>query len=534
MRQGWPGKRAATAIMVAGIIGSSSAGNDNGAIREQLLARLSSDELTSRSQVSEFYASRDWIPVWTIDQPASALIHSVLHYLDGVRAEGLEPGGFHTDELTALAHLHDRRLSPDDLARRDLLLTDAVFTLGRQFAGAHIDPGALYEKWSTPSRDTDFVAPLTAALDGGRGLFETLDALRPDDPGYSGLRESLARYRTWEAAGGWVTLSAGPALHPGDTGPRVTALCARLAAEGYAGALGSDSFDNALARAVSVFQTRHGLVSDGVVGPATRAALDVPARARVAQIAVNLARLRWLPHDPGDRHIRINIPEFKLEVVEDGETKLCMRAVVGRADRPTPILSGKVTYLEVNPYWNIPQKIARHDVLPLVRSDPGYLSAHNIRVYENWRPEARELEPHAVDWEGIGERGLAYRLRQEPGPLNALGRVKFMFANPYSVYIHDTPNREKFTSRRRCYSSGCVRVESPLTLASYLLRGDDSPGDDLMAAVDSLENAKLGLPESVPVHLVYFTAWVDREGVTHFRDDVYGYDEVLSDVLAAR
>ncbi|MBU1072157.1 L,D-transpeptidase family protein, partial [bacterium] len=256
---------------------------------------------------------------------------------------------------------------------------------------------------------------------------------------------------------------------------------------------------------------------------------------RAAQLAVNLERLRWLPRDPGSRRIRVNIPEFKLEVVENGETALSMRAVVGRVDRPTPVLSGVVTCMEVNPYWNIPQKIARDDLLPHVQRDPGYLSQHNIRVYENWRPEAKELEPHAIDWQDIATLDLAYKLRQEPGPQNALGRIKFMFANPFSVYIHDTPNREKFTARNRSFSSGCVRVENPLTLAAYLLRGGGAPGGDgLMAAVDSPDNARLGLPRPVPVHLVYLTAWADRDGVTHFRDDIYGYDAILSSALAER
>ncbi|MBU1676308.1 hypothetical protein KKA85_11060, partial [bacterium] len=180
--------RTLIAVMIAGIIGSSSPGDDIGAIRAHLIERLSIDELASRAHVAEFYAGRDWIPVWTTDQPAHALIHSVLFYLDAARAEGIEPGGFHADDLTSLAHFHDRRLSPVDLASRDLLLTDAVFTLARQFAGARIDPAMLYDRWETPSRDADLLAPLAAALDSGRLLFETLDALRPDDPGYAGLR----------------------------------------------------------------------------------------------------------------------------------------------------------------------------------------------------------------------------------------------------------------------------------------------------------------------------------------------------------
>lgn len=535
---------AGVAILVGGLfdttpVGSGTwieSGTRDGAVAERLPVALASEELVSLALVTEFYVGRDWVPVWTHGRAAHPLIHSVLHYLNGARAEGLDPGGFHADDLTALAHLHDRRLTPYELARRDLLLTDAVFSLGRQLAGALLDPGVMYEKWSSPARHVELAAPLAAALETGRGLFRALDDLRPDDPAYARLRDALRRYRAYAEAGGWPALDDGLMLSPGDTGPAVAVLRARLAAEGYdvTPAVRPGTFDDPLAVAIGDFQTRHDLYRDGIVGPATRAALDVTAEERAAQIAVNLARLRWQPRDLGERYIRVNIPEYRLDVVEDGEIALSMRAVVGRVDRPTPVLSAAVTYMEINPFWNIPQTIARDDVLPHVRRDPGYLVDRNIRVYENWRPEARELAPHDIDWQAIEAWDLSFKLRQEPGPRNALGRIKFMFANPFSVYIHDTPNRDKFTGRRRCYSSGCVRVESPLTLAAYLLRADDEDGEELLTAVDSHENLQLGLPRPLPVHFVYLTAWADHDGAAHFREDVYAYDEVLRTALAAR
>jgi len=535
---------AAVAILVGGLFGTTPVGSGtwiksgtrDGAVADRLPVALASEELVSLALVTEYYVGRDWVPVWTHGRAAHPLIHSVLHYLDGARAEGLDPGGFHADELTALAHLHDRRLTPYELARRDLLLTDAVFSLGRQLAGALLDPGVMYEQWSSPARHAELAAPLADALETGRGLFRALDDLRPDDPAYARLRDALRGYRAYAEAGDWSPLPDGPLLRPGDASLDVAALRERLAAEGYdvAPAAGPDSFDDALAVAVGDFQTRHDLYPDGIVGPATRAALDVTADERADQIAVNLARLRWQPRDLGERYIRVNIPEYRLEVIDDGEIALSMRAVVGRVDRPTPVLSGAVTYMEINPFWNIPQTIARDDVLPQVRRDPDYLVKRDIRVYENWRPDARELESHAIDWQSIEPWDLSFKLRQEPGPRNALGRIKFMFANPFSVYIHDTPNRDKFAGRKRCYSSGCVRVESPLTLAAYLLQANDAQGGELLTAVDSRENLQLGLPRPLPVHLVYLTAWADLEGVAHFHEDVYDYDGVLRTALAAR
>jgi murein L,D-transpeptidase YcbB/YkuD len=527
---------AAIAILMAGLLGATSVGSDDlagGRTVRELLPGVQADEaLSSPAFVADFYVGRDWSPAWTADRPAHPMIHAVLRALDAARADGLDPGRFHVDDLTSLAHVHDRRLSARDLARRDVLLTDAVLTLGRRLAGALVDPGTLYEKWLTPSRDAAATAPLVEALETGRGLTDALDALRPADPAYHRLCEALACYRALADAGGWPAVSEGPTLHPGDVDPRVAALRARLAAEDptVAAADSAERFDETLARAIVAFQARHGLWRDGVVGPATLAALNVPARDRVERIVVNLERLRWQPRDPGERHIRVNIPAYRLEAVENGESVLAMRAVVGRTDRPTPVLSGALTYLELNPYWNIPQKIARADVLPRVRRDPGYLAERNIRVYESWQPGARELEPQAIDWAAIPSWDLAFKLRQEPGPQNALGRIKFMFANPWNVYIHDTPDRGLFDRARRSCSSGCVRVERPLALASWLL----PESGELLEHVDSLETLTLGLPRPVPVHFTYLTAWADPDGTVHFRDDIYAYDEVLIGALAAR
>ncbi len=174
-------------------------------------------------------------------------------------------------------------------------------------------------------------------------------------------------------------------------------------------------------------------------------------------------------------------------------------------------------------------------MLPHIRRDPAYLADRGIRVFESWRNGAPELAPDAVDWQGIEAWNLAYKLQQAPGPLNPLGRVKFMFANTFSVYIHDTPGRDKFNLNRRCFSSGCVRVEDPLTLAAYLLHDDqETMGEEFWTALDDHTNHKVGLPEPVAVHFIYLTAWTDREGILHFRNDVYGYDDPLRTALASR
>ena len=515
------------AFVTAGVLGASSAGNNTVAVQTELLSRLASAPETIDPVVAAFYRDREGLPAWTVGMPAHGRMGDVVDFATAIHSEGLDPRDFRVEDLILLAGRSERHLSPGALATRDILLTSVVFDLGRELAGVRTDPSETYENWSPTTRAADPAASLADAMASGRELMETLASVRPDDPGYARLCDSLARYRSYVEAGGWPELPAGAVLGPGDSGPRVAALRQRLEIEGYVPLTPGDptGYDDALAVAVGEFQARHGLARDGLVGPNTLAELNVPPQTRVKQIARNLERLRWRARDLGERHIRVNIPAFQLEVVEFGETALSMRVVVGRKDRPTPVLSSRVTYMEVNPYWNIPMKLARKDVLPHIQRDPVYLAERGIRVYESWHPEARELMPSSIDWRGLEPQELGFKLRQEPGPRNALGRVKFMFANPFSVYIHDTPGRGKFAGRKRCYSSGCVRVQDPLTLAAFLLRDKDGErGNAFMAAVDSMENTTLGLPKPVPVHIVYFTAWVDDEGVTHFRDDIYGYD----------
>jgi len=207
---------------------------------------------------------------------------------------------------------------------------------------------------------------------------------------------------------------------------------------------------------------------------------------------------------------------------------------VGRNRRQTPILSDRMTYLEFNPYWNIPHKIARKDILPKAISDPTYLARLGIRVFDSWDHQARELDPMSIPWESLSARDFPYRLRQDPSDVNALGRVKFMFPNPLSVYIHDTPGKALFDQQVRSFSSGCIRVNAPLVLAQYLLSKQGWDRARLKAAVAQGQRQAVVLDNPIPVHLVYFTAWVDVERRVNFREDIYGRDRRLLTALNSR
>jgi murein L,D-transpeptidase YcbB/YkuD len=266
----------------------------------------------------------------------------------------------------------------------------------------------------------------------------------------------------------------------------------------------------------------------------TLAELNVAPARRVRQLELNLERWRWLPQDLGHRHILVNIAGFELDVVEDGQTVLDMRVVVGRPYRRTPVFSDTMRYLVLSPYWHVPRNIAVRDKLPLIKRDPAYLAKQELRLFAREGGTVREVDASAVDWTAVTPANFTYELRQEPGPLNALGRVKFMFPNKYNVYLHDTPARELFARASRDFSSGCIRLEKPLELAVQLLRHDPRwTRMRLDSMIAQRVERMVPLAEPVPVHLLFWTAWAAPDGSIHFRRDLYGRDARLERALVA-
>jgi murein L,D-transpeptidase YcbB/YkuD len=315
----------------------------------------------------------------------------------------------------------------------------------------------------------------------------------------------------------------------------VPALRARLAATGDldpAAAPDAGVFGAALEAAVKRFQARHGLAVDGIVGRKTYRALNVPVAARIRQIAVNMERWRWLPADLGERSVRVNIAGFTVDVIRHGETVLSMRAVVGTPYRKTPVFTGRMTYIDVNPTWTVPPTILKTDILPELRADPGYLAEHDMTLYAGWQADSPVVDPETIDWSTVSADAFPYRIVQAPGPTNPLGRVKFMFPNRHHVYLHDTPKRGLFEKNVRTFSSGCIRVERPVALAAELL--DGVPGwsrariADLMAAGT---RKRVRLPDPWPVHVTYTTVWRAADGTIQFRNDIYGRDKRLARML---
>jgi murein L,D-transpeptidase YcbB/YkuD len=301
----------------------------------------------------------------------------------------------------------------------------------------------------------------------------------------------------------------------------------------YSGDENDLQYDEPTARALGRFQARHGLSADRALGPKTLRELNRTVGQRIEQIEINLERWRWLPKDLGDRHIRVNIADFQLQVREGDRTVMSMPVVVGTSYRETPVFSDRMTYLEFAPYWGVPQTILEEDKLPEIRKNINYLDAHNFEIIPWNGPGWARIDPRTIDWDRVTAEDFPGLLRMRPGPWNPLGQVKFMFPNEFDVYLHDTPERHLFAHNRRLYSSGCIRIERPIDLAQYLLEGEEEWGDcsTLLDLFNGAEPRRVDLAKSLPVHLLYWTAWVDASGSVQFRPDVYERDADLIQAL---
>jgi L,D-transpeptidase YcbB len=520
-------------------------------VRDQLRARIEAAQVPSTASVQgeslhawdpllRFYTQRAFQPVWIGEDGLLPHTEEFVQMLRQSGREGLKPVAYHLPTIeTLVTELGQPWDGESSQAQRrmvalELLLTDAYFMYGAHAFAGQIDPQMLGEVWFADRTAIDLVTPLQLALETNSAA-AFLSQLRPIHRGYTGLKKAWADYQDIAARGGWPTVADGPALQKGDHGARVEALRSRLLSTGdlaQGSVQNGEVFDAALEEALQKFQQRHGLADDGVVGASTLAALNIPVGTRIRQIELNMERWRWLPPDLGDRYILVNIANFALDVVENGQSVLTMRVVAGKPTRRTPFFSAQMTYVVLSPHWYVPPTIAIQDKLPLIRRDPRYAARQNLKIFRDGPGGTTRVDPGAIDWSSVSARNFPYRLRQDPGPRNALGRVKFMFPNPYHVYLHDTPSRELFAKAERAFSSGCIRLEKPIELAEYLLR--DDPRWSRQSILSSIEKGReqvVHLQAPIPVYLFYWTAWTSDEGVVHFRKDIYERDSMLDRAL---
>jgi murein L,D-transpeptidase YcbB/YkuD len=516
-------------------------------VREALRRRIESAGYPPRIEVAgerihasralpRFYQRRTFTPAWIHEGRVGSSADDLLAAIRSADQEGLRSEDYH---LGGIERLLQEARAPGGSATGayvdlELLLTDGFLLFGSHLLSGRVNPETLDPEWIATRREGDLAQVLEQALEGS-GVKEGLRSLLPAGPGYRRLRAALTWYREISKQGGWPTVSPGPKLELGSRDGRVQEIQRRLAAEDLLGDVAIPEpgvFDTTLHESVLEFQELRGLEPDGVVGPKTIEAMNVPAERTVEKVLLNLERWRWLPQKLGARYVLVNVADFRLFVVENADTTLTMKVVVGRDYRRTPVFSAMMTYLVLSPYWNVPPGIASKDILPKVRRDPGYLAGQKIRVYSGWGADAREVDPDAVSWAGVSAQRLPYRFRQDPGPQNALGLVKFMFPNRFSVYLHDTPAKDLFGKAERAFSSGCIRLEKPVDLALNVLEGDVRWTRERIVEVGQGGwEQTISLQNPIPVHLLYWTAWVDRDNRCHLRRDIYDRDRPLLEAL---
>lgn len=544
------------ALLACGLIlPTSTWALDPNTLQDQIRRHLAESDLcqpvslAAPSPLERFYAQRDYNAIWLDAAGLKPAAQALLEALRDTPKEGLDPSDYPLVELEdALAELLYQAGSPAGMAPAqaailDIGLSHTALSFGRDLAEGRISPQDTGQTWFSPV-NSEAWQPRLARMLAAESAGAVTAAAVPPQPSYARLRHALEHYLELKAQGGWAPIADNHNLEAGMQAEAVIHLRRRLEKSGdllpeinriAANSMSLSRFDTAVARAVTAFQTRHGLTPDGKVGRQTLAALNLPVERRIDTLRANMERHRWTPRDLEPRHLRVNIPAFELEVVADGRVLKTMRVVVGRPKRPTPVLSGRMTYLELNPYWHIPPRIARKDILPKVQADPAYLLERGIRVFSDWTDQARELDPRDIDWARFSPARFPYKLRQDPAAFNALGQIKFIFPNTHSIYLHDTPTKGLFDRQRRSFSSGCVRVAEPQTLAALLLTDHPTWSRERITAVlDSQEPTVVRLKTPMPVHLQYWTAWVDEAGRVHFREDIYGRDRALLKALERR
>ena len=493
---------------------------------EQLL-KINPDQLQElkKPEVLEFYRHRKYKPMWSNEKGRLDRAYDLLHVIIRAKDEGLEPDDYYLEDF----YKYWGSTGLGESVKLDLLLSAALYRYSNDVYTGRLDASDLDPDWHI-KRESPDVRRLFLDVARKESIAKLLKQLPPQHDGYQSLKQQLQQFRELEQQGGWDRMGWGPVLERGVQHEQVVLLRRRLKLTGDLVVdpfPDMDMYDRRLEEAVRNYQQRHGLGVDGKVGPQTRRSLNVSVGERISQIRINMERWRWLPRELGERHIRIDLAGFRLQVYDRDTVPLSMRVIVGRSNRKTPSFSSQMYHLMFNPYWNVPDNIAFEDMLPKIRRDPTYLARNQIRVIKGYGEKEQELDYQSIDWSLYTETvQLPFRFRQDPGAINSMGRIKFMLPNSFEINLHDTPNKHLFNRSMRAYSSGCIRVEEPIALAEYVM-GDEWQQADIHKVIASKKNKVHHLPEPIPVHVLYQTAWVDQDNIIHFQRDVYERDERL-------
>lgn len=480
-----------------------------------------------------FYGARHFEPLWLTkaDDGSIAFSPNAEKIIDVFKASELE--GFRpSDYLTADLDVAAAGTDPAKLAALETAFSSAAIRYAQDAFGGRISPLDVNKTWTiAPKRINE--AEMLVKLADSTEPDKLLLALSPTQPEFLGLKAALAKFYDGAVMDAAITIPEGKLLKPGMQDERVTLLRQRLDVpepdipETAGAAVTVDiNYDEPLVAAVQAFQESLGLNGDGVIGPATIAALNGGSATTKEDIVANMERWRWEPNDYGDFQVTVNIPEFRLWIMNKDEVHYTTRVVVGTPKNQTAVFNDEIEHIVVNPYWNVPSSIATNEIKPHLLANPGYLASQNMEMLSG----GKVINASAIDWTQTNIN--KFHIRQRPGAGNALGRVKFLFPNQHDIYLHDTPSKSLFSRSFRAYSHGCVRVENPMDFADALLALEPEMNAATLEASFGDKERWFNLTTKIPVHISYFTLRVDADGTIRSYGDVYGMNQRLKELLA--
>ncbi len=480
-----------------------------------------------------FYGARHFEPLWLTKADDGSIAFSpnaekIIEVFKDSELEGFRPSDYLTADLDVAAAGTD----PAKLAALETAFSSAAIRYAQDAFGGRIAPTAVNDTWTiTPKRINE--AEMLVKLADSTEPDKLLLALSPTQPEFLGLKAALAKFYDGAVMDAAITIPEGKLLKPGMQDERVTLLRQRLDVPEpdipeTAGATAAVdlNYDEPLVAAVEAYQESLGLNGDGVIGPATIAALNGGSATTKEDIVANMERWRWEPNDYGDFQVTVNIPEFRLWIMNKDQVHYTTRVVVGRPQNQTALFNDEIEHIVVNPYWNVPASIATNEIKPHLLANPGYLASQNMEMLSG----GKVINASAIDWTQTNIN--KFHIRQKPGGGNALGRVKFLFPNQHDIYLHDTPSKSLFSRSFRAYSHGCVRVENPMDFADALLKLEPNLNAETLEAAFGDTERWFNLKTKVPVHISYFTLRVDADGTIRSYGDVYGMNQRLKELLA--